>query len=138
MPDPCCNSCVISCFVDADHAGNVVTWHSQTGIIILLNNTLAVWFSKHQNTVEASTSGSDFNALQIAVDLIVALWFKLGMLGVRVDSAASGKLTALLVSFVIIKALFSTPLCQSQLFRRSTIRFVTIVSVKLSLWVSFG
>ena len=33
----------ITCFVDASHASNKVTYRSHTGIYILLNNTLVVW-----------------------------------------------------------------------------------------------
>lgn len=36
-PDPRGNSILISCFVDADHAGNLVTRRSHTGIIIFCN-----------------------------------------------------------------------------------------------------
>ena len=36
MPEPLGNSVTISAFVDANHAGNVVTRRSHTGIICLL------------------------------------------------------------------------------------------------------
>lgn len=36
-PTPRCKAIVMSCFVDADHAGNRVTWQSHTGIIIFCN-----------------------------------------------------------------------------------------------------
>jgi Reverse transcriptase (RNA-dependent DNA polymerase) len=88
-PEPLGRSCVMTCFVDADHAGNLATRRSQTGILILLNSAPIVWYSKRQNTVEASTFGSEFNALRVAVDLIVALRFKLRMLGVEIDRATN-------------------------------------------------
>jgi hypothetical protein len=37
---------MISCFVDADHAGNLVTQRSHTGIIIFCNTAPILWFSK--------------------------------------------------------------------------------------------
>ena len=37
---------VITCFVDANHAGNVVNRRSQTGILIFLNKAPLYWYSK--------------------------------------------------------------------------------------------
>lgn len=75
-----------SCFVDADHAGNAVTRRSHTGIVIYLQNTPIIWYSKRQNTVESSTFGSELNALRIATDLIEGLRYKLRMFGLRVET----------------------------------------------------
>ena len=55
MPVPLGNVIQMSCFVDADHAGNKITRRSHTGIFILLNNTPVIAFSKRQNTCESST-----------------------------------------------------------------------------------
>jgi len=55
---------------------------SQTGIVIFVNKAPIIWYSKWQNTVESSTFGSEFIALCIAMDLIVALQYKLHMFGV--------------------------------------------------------
>ena len=89
MPAPLGNTLDITCFVDSDHAGNVVTQRSHTGIIIFLNNAPVIWFSKKQNTVESSSFGSEFVALRIAQDLIVGLWYKLRMFGVPIIGPAS-------------------------------------------------
>jgi hypothetical protein len=77
----------MSCFVDADHAGNLVTRRSHTGIVIFLNRAPVVWYSKHQNSVETSTFGSEFVALRIAVELIQAPRYKLRMFGIPVADA---------------------------------------------------
>jgi hypothetical protein len=58
----------INAFVDADHAGNLVTRRSHTGILIFLNLGLINWFSKRQNTVESSTFSSEFVALRIEIE----------------------------------------------------------------------
>ena len=42
-----------------------------------------MWFSKRQNSVEASTFGSEFTAMKNALEMIEALRYKLQMLGVR-------------------------------------------------------
>jgi hypothetical protein len=88
MPTPRGASVRVSCFVDADHAGNVVTRRSHTGILIFVNNSLIGWFSKRQNTVETSTFGSEFVALRIAVEQLEALRYKLRMFGVPIDGPA--------------------------------------------------
>ena len=75
----------ITSFVDANHAGNIVTRRSHTGIIIFVMNTPIILVSKRQNTVESSTFGSELVALRIAKELIVALRTKLRMFGVPID-----------------------------------------------------
>ncbi len=62
----------ISCVVDANHAGNVITRRSHTGIIIHVQNAPIVWFSRQQNTVEPSSFGSEFVAHRAAKDMLVA------------------------------------------------------------------
>ena len=60
----------ISCFVDADHARDQVTRRSRTGILIFINKAPIMLFSKHQNTIETSTFGSEFVAMQQAVEML--------------------------------------------------------------------
>jgi len=67
----------ISAFVDVNHAGEIVTRQSHSGIFISVQNAPIIWYSKQQNTVEAATFGSEFAVLQICKDLIVALRYKL-------------------------------------------------------------
>ena len=88
MPVPLGKPVVISAFVDADHAGNVITRRSHTGIIIFVNNTQIVSYSKRQNTVEASTFGLELVAMRIGRDFVVALRIKLKMFGVPIYGAA--------------------------------------------------
>jgi hypothetical protein len=82
MPEPRGRGVEIHCFVDADHAGDRITRHSHTGIIIFLNRAPTIWYSKKQNTVETSTFGSEFKAMKTAVELIEALHYKLWMFGI--------------------------------------------------------
>jgi hypothetical protein len=56
MPEPLGKSAHTTCFVDANHAGNVVTRRSHSGILIYVMNAPIIWFSKKQITVESSTS----------------------------------------------------------------------------------
>lgn len=85
MPEPRGLPMRTVCFVDADHAANKVTRRSHSGIIIYLQNTPVIWFSKRQNTVETSSFGSEFVALRIATELIQSLRYKLRMFGVAID-----------------------------------------------------
>ncbi len=67
------NLVTISTFVDANHAGNVMTR----------------WCSKRQNMVETATFDSEFAALRICKELIVAICYKLRMFGVLIDGPAN-------------------------------------------------
>jgi hypothetical protein len=90
MPEPKGKSVMISCFVAANHAGNVITRRSHTGIIVYVQNApIIVWFSKRQNTVESSSFGSEFVALRAVKEMIVALRYKLRMFGVAIDGPAN-------------------------------------------------
>ena len=83
-PEPKGAKVQITCFVDADHAGDQVTRRSRTGILIYVNKAPIVWYSKRQNTVETSTYGSELVAMRLAVDMIKALKYKLWMFGIEV------------------------------------------------------
>ena len=82
-------SVVMTCFVDADHAGCRVTRRSHTGILIFLNRAPIMWYSKRQNTVETSTFGSEFIALKTATEMIEGLRYKLRMMGIEVDGSTN-------------------------------------------------
>ena len=85
MPPPRGHAVSSHCFVDADHASNTVTRRSQTGIFMFLNRAPIVWYSKRQNTVEASTFGSEFIAMRTSVEHIEALRYKLRMFGIPIE-----------------------------------------------------
>lgn len=88
-PEPRGNPMQMTVFVDANHAGNLVTRRSHTGILIYCNQAPIIWYSKAQKTVETSTFGSEFVALRIAVELVEALRYKLRMMGVPLDGPAN-------------------------------------------------
>ena len=74
----------ITCFVDADHAGDQVTRRSRTGILIFVNKSPIMFYSKRQNTVETSTFGSEFVAMKHSVEMVKALKYKLRMFGIEI------------------------------------------------------
>ena len=89
VPTPRGKPVQINCFVDADHAGNLVTRRSQTGILIYLNMAPIFWYSKKQNTIETSTFSSEFVALKIATEKLISLRYKLRMLGIPIEGPAN-------------------------------------------------
>ena len=73
------------CFVDSDHAGNTIMRQSQTGLLLFVNRAPIVWYSKWQNTIEASTFGSEFIAMRTAVEHVEALRYKLHMFSIPIE-----------------------------------------------------
>jgi hypothetical protein len=85
MPAPRGKPVTTHCFVDANHAGDKETRRSQTGILLFVNRAPIIWYSKRQNSVEASTFGSEFTAMKNSIELIESLRYKLRMFGVPVE-----------------------------------------------------
>ena len=88
IPEPLGRGVNISCFVDADHAGNKITRRSHTGVIIFLNSSPIIWYSKRQNTVESSTFGSELVAMKQDMVMIEGLIYKLRMFGIPLEGEA--------------------------------------------------
>ena len=81
MPEALCNNVAIQDYVNANNVGNMANRKSYYGIIIYVNTI--IWYSKHQNTVEASSFGPEFFALRITMETIEALRYKFKMLEYR-------------------------------------------------------
>jgi hypothetical protein len=54
-----------------------------------VNKVPILWYSKHQNTVETSTFGSEYCMMKIAIDMIEGLRYKLRMMGVPLSGPTS-------------------------------------------------
>jgi hypothetical protein len=89
MPKPWGRSVTISLFVDANHAGNIITRRLHSSMFLFVQNVPIIWFLKRQNTVKAFTFGSEFVALHICKELIVALRYKLRMFGAPINGPAN-------------------------------------------------
>ena len=89
VPEARGNNINITMYCDASHAGCKLTRRSQTGIIILLQGAPIVWYSKKQQTVEASTFGAEFVALRVACEMNDALRYKLRMMGFPLNNETS-------------------------------------------------
>jgi hypothetical protein len=75
-------------YVDADHAHDLVTRRSITGILIMLNNTPIRRIFNCQKTVETSTYGSELVASRIATELILEISYIRRSLGIALDGPA--------------------------------------------------
>jgi hypothetical protein len=73
IPEALGKAVATTCYVDADHAGCLATRRSHTGVLLYVNSALVLWHSKRQNTVEASTFGSEFIAAKTAVEMVEGL-----------------------------------------------------------------
>jgi hypothetical protein len=68
-------------FVDADHAHDLVTRRSITGILVMLNNTPIRWVYKRQKTVKTSTYGSELVASRVTTELILEVRYNASVIG---------------------------------------------------------
>ena len=84
-PQPRGKAVQINMFCDASHATDLVTRRSTTGIIIFVQGTPILWYSKRQNTIETSTFGSEFVAMKIATEMVEGFRYRLRMMGVPID-----------------------------------------------------
>jgi hypothetical protein len=75
-------------YVDADHAHDLVTGRSITGILVMLASTPIRWVSKRQKTVETSTYGSELVDSRIAKEIILEVRYILRLFGVALDGPA--------------------------------------------------
>ena len=87
-PPPRGKPVYVGCYVDANYASHLLTRGYHTEIIIFVNNSPTIWYSKRHNRVESSIFGSKFIALRIAIEMIEGLRYKLRMFGVEIDGPA--------------------------------------------------
>ena len=85
MPTPKGRPIRLTTFVDANLMHDLVTGHSCSGILHLLNQTPIDWFTKRQKQVETTTYGSEFMAARQAIEQIMDLRYTLRMFGVPLD-----------------------------------------------------
>jgi hypothetical protein len=84
-PEPLGKGVQMTAFSDSDHAGDLITRRSRTGVLIFLNRAPIQWYSKKQSGIETSTFGAEFMALKTATDLVKGLRYKMRMMGVPIE-----------------------------------------------------
>jgi hypothetical protein len=87
-PTPSGPAIRITVYQDADHAHDMLTRRSVSGILLLLNNTPIKWITKRQKMVETSTYGSELVSAKIATELILEYRYTLRVMGVPLDGPA--------------------------------------------------
>ena len=87
FPKPKVKELDITIFCDADHAHDLVTGRSITGIIAFVGSTPVYWKSTRQTSVQTSTFGSEFTALKKAVETAVTIRYYLRSMGVQISKA---------------------------------------------------
>ena len=71
--------------VDTDHASDTMTRRSRTGFLVYLNCAPIYWWSKKQNSVESSSFGSEFIAMNQCCEYVRGLRYKLRMMGISCE-----------------------------------------------------
>jgi hypothetical protein len=90
-PEPRGNPVQTTCYVDSDHAGDLVTRRSRTGVLIYVQRAPIIVYSKKQGSIEASSFGSELTAMKTATELVEGLRYKLRMMGIPLDGATQVK-----------------------------------------------
>jgi hypothetical protein len=62
-------------YCDTDHSGDLLKRCSCTGVLIFLNRSPTLWYSKKQACIETSNFGSEFMGLKTATDLVKGLQY---------------------------------------------------------------
>ena len=75
----------ITVYKDSDHAHDLVTRRSVTGVLLSINNTPVKWISKQQKTIETSTYGAELVAAKHAVETILEYRTMLRLMGANVE-----------------------------------------------------
>ena len=88
-PPPKVRELEITIFCDSDHAHDLVTGRSITGLIAFVGSTPVYWKSKRQTSVHTSTFGAEFTALKAAVELAITLRYHLRSMGIKVTHPTS-------------------------------------------------
>jgi len=88
IPQPRGKLVLTTSYVDANLFHDLISGHSVTGILHLLNKTPIDWFSKLQSTVETATFGSEYIAARTCAEQIIDLCLTLRYLGVPIDGSS--------------------------------------------------
>ena len=86
MPEPLGKAVVTTTTMDANLNHCLATGKSLTGCLQFVNKTPLDWYSKKQATVEMSTYGSEFGAVETATEQIMDIRQTLRYLGAPIGS----------------------------------------------------
>ena len=72
-PEALGNYIQTTCYVDSDHAGDLINRRSRTGVLIFCGMAPIIFYSKKQGSIETSSFGSELSAMKTAFELIEGL-----------------------------------------------------------------
>ena len=75
--------------VDSDHAHDLKTRRSLTGLLAFVGSTPVMWLSKRQGSIASSTYAAEFSALRTATEEALSLRYMLRCLGCNIPSDGS-------------------------------------------------
>jgi len=85
FPTPLSSKLEITIFVDADHGHDKVMGRAITVVLGFVGSAPVIWSSKRQSSVQTSTFGTEFTALEKAVEEAAAIPYQLRSMGVKVE-----------------------------------------------------
>jgi hypothetical protein len=71
--------------VDSDHAADLVTRRSRTGVLMYLQSAPITRYTKKQGSIDTSSFGSELTAMKTGTELIEGLRYKLWLMGVPLE-----------------------------------------------------
>ena len=78
-----------SILVDSDHAHDLKTRRSLSGLLAFVGSTPVMWFAKRQGSVASSTYAAEFAALRTATEEAISLRYMLRCLGCNIPNDGS-------------------------------------------------
>jgi hypothetical protein len=73
QPEPRGKPAQTTAFVDSDHAADLVSRRSRTGVLMYLQSAPIVWHTKKQGSIDTSSFGSEFTAMKTGIELNIGL-----------------------------------------------------------------
>jgi hypothetical protein len=71
QPNPQGKAAQTTAFVDSDHAADLVSRRSRTGILIFLQSAPIVWYTKKQGSIKTTSFGLEFTGMKMDIELII-------------------------------------------------------------------
>ena len=85
FPEATLEEMLTTIFCDSDHAHDLVTGRSITGLLGFVGSTPVYWKSRRQTSVHTSTFGAEFTALKNATELAITLRYHLRSMGIKIS-----------------------------------------------------
>ena len=78
-----------NCFVEVYSAGDHVACLSHTGVLVFMNNSPIVWYSKQHNITNSATFGYEFLAMKVSINLLKSLIYKLCIMDTNIKGTSN-------------------------------------------------